>query len=163
MNPKRQELIELFAAGYDQVRVALKELPEEMWKWKPAPDKWSVHEICIHLPDSEASGFVRLRKILAEPECTVGVYDQEAFADKLDYHGQDMNLALDLFGLMRKSSADILRKLPDDAWSMWVHHPERGTMSLDFWLEVYASHVPGHVKQMKRNLAEWEATGRPKA
>jgi hypothetical protein len=33
-----------------------------MWKWKPAPDQWSIHEVIAHLADSEANGYARCRE-----------------------------------------------------------------------------------------------------
>jgi hypothetical protein len=33
----------------------LRDFPKEMWQWKPAPDKWSIHEVIMHIADSEAN------------------------------------------------------------------------------------------------------------
>ncbi len=44
----RAEKIESYSRGYDSLINALKEFPEEMWHFKPAPDKWNIHEILIH-------------------------------------------------------------------------------------------------------------------
>ena len=30
----------------------LRQFPRAMWRFKPAPDRWSIHEILIHLSDS---------------------------------------------------------------------------------------------------------------
>ena len=159
----RQELIEEFAKGPAMIREALDKLPREMWDWKPAPDKWSVHQIIIHLPDSEASGYVRCRKLIAEPESVVCAYNQEVFADKLNYHRLDIETALDLFRLMREMTVQLLRTLDDSVWTNTIIHPEHGSVDLNWWLGCYAEHAGKHVKQMQRNLAEWEAAGRPPA
>ncbi len=61
MNPaKRTQLLEDYRNGPRLVREALIQLPEQMWKYKPAPNKWSVHEIVIHLADAEVQSHVRV-------------------------------------------------------------------------------------------------------
>ena len=159
----RQKLIEEFANGAAMMRQALEALPKEMWDWKPAPDKWSVHQIIIHMPDSEASGYVRCRRAIAEPGCTVSAYDQDAFADKLNYHQMDIETALELFRLMRELTVQLLHTVDDSVWTNQFYHPEHGMIDLNWWLEAYAEHARKHVGQMQRNLAEWEAAGRPSA
>jgi len=62
----RNELLELYSNAYNNLIAALEEIPKEMWQYKPAPNKWSVHEVLIHIADSEASSFVRARKIISE-------------------------------------------------------------------------------------------------
>ncbi|MBD3258309.1 hypothetical protein GF377_07735 [candidate division GN15 bacterium] len=158
----RQELIRSFAAGPRLLRETLNNLPPDMWQWKPAPDRWSVHEIIIHMPDSEASGYVRLRKIIAEPGSTLGAYDQEAFTDKLPYHQLDIDTALELFSRMRELSVQLLEHVEESVWLHKAIHEEHGEVDLDWWLRCYEEHVGLHITQMKRNMAEWEAAGRPK-
>ena len=41
---------------------ALTQFPREMRQWKPAPDQWSIHEVIVHLADSEANGYARCRE-----------------------------------------------------------------------------------------------------
>ncbi len=64
---ERNELIESYGKAYDLLTEALKKYPKEMWQWKPAADKWSIHEIIIHITDSEANAYVRCRRFIAEP------------------------------------------------------------------------------------------------
>ena len=47
---------------------ALAKVPPEALKWRPAPGKWSVHEIIIHCADSEANAHMRVRYLLAEKD-----------------------------------------------------------------------------------------------
>ena len=55
MDPKiRDENIELYGRGFDLLMAALAEVPQEAMNFKPEPKEWSVHEILIHLADSEA-------------------------------------------------------------------------------------------------------------
>lgn len=152
----RTEKIESYSKGYENLINAIHEIPKEMWNFKPAPNKWSVHEIIIHMADSEANSFSRARKIICEPGSTIMVYDQDIWAIKTKYHNQSTDDALELFKNLRKMTYDIIKDLPDSTWSNYIIHPENGKMTLDDWLNVYENHVKVHVNQMKRNLNEWQ-------
>ncbi len=157
----RQELIESYGRSYDKIKAALHDFPEEMWQWKPAPHKWSIHENIIHLADSEANSFIRCRRFIAEPGSTVMAYDQDAWAIKCDYHKQSTRDALELFRLLRKMSYDLIKDLPEETWNNTIEHPENGTMTFADWLRIYENHT--HINQMKRVFTAWktfEETGK---
>jgi hypothetical protein len=123
--------------------------------WKPGPAKWSIHQIVVHLVDSEVNGYIRCRALVAEPGKTVMAYDQDHWANDLEYESQDLEESLELFRLLRRSTHRLLEAIPDSAWNHTIHHPERGMMMLDDWLQSYASHVPLHLGQINRNMKEW--------
>jgi DinB family protein len=158
-----RDLLESFASGSNRLEEALRALPKEMWDYKPAPDRWSVREIIVHMPDSEASGFVRCRKIIAQSGVSVNVYDQDAWANLLGYQKRSVENALDLFRCLRKSTVELLETVEDALWENHVHHPEDGLMTLSKWLFLYDRHVTKHISQMRRNLEAWKQAGRPVA
>ena len=49
-----------------QVAAAVSSLPEKVLDYKPAADKWSIHEILGHLADVEIVYAYRLRQMLAD-------------------------------------------------------------------------------------------------
>jgi len=157
----RQEAFDLFASGPDRLEAALAGLPREMWQFKPTPLAWSVHEMIIHMPDSEASGYVRCRKIIAQNGVDVDFYDQDLWATGLKYHDLSTETALTLFRAMRALTVDVLQHVDESAWGNYVMHLEDGKMTLAVWLERYAVHVDMHIGQMKRNLEAWKAAGSP--
>ncbi len=151
----RLERLESYSKGYYTLLEILKEFPKEMWNYKPAPDKWSVNEIIIHIADSEANGFCRARKLIAEPGSTVMLFDQDAWANKLDYSKQSIDDAFELFKILRRNTYNIIKDLPDETWNNHIFHPEKGRMTLNDWLVVYDDHIKIHINQMKRNFDEW--------
>ena len=153
---ERNTLIGSYGNAHNILLEALKEFPKEMWPWKPAPEKWSVHEIIIHIADSEANSFVRCRRFIAEPGSGVYSYDENKWAKHLDYHSQSVEDSLELFKLLRKTSYDLLKTVSDETWkTATVLHSENGTMNFEQWLKVYEEHIPVHIRQMKRNLEAW--------
>jgi hypothetical protein len=154
---ERRQKVESYGRAYDELAAALKEFPREMWQFKPAPDRWSVHEIIIHLADSEANSYVRARRLIAEPGQAVMAYDQDLWAQKLNYHAQSTEEALELFRWLRQTSYNLIRALPESAWSHTASHPEYGSYSFERWLDIYEQHTRGHIRQMRNNLEAWRA------
>ena len=123
MTPEeRKQKIKLYGKGYDLLIETLKSIPKKMWKFKPAPTEWSVHEIIIHLADSETNAALRARLLIAEPGRPVMAYDQDAWAVKLNYHDRDVNDALKMVKFARKTTYQLLKSLPDDGFREH-HHP----------------------------------------
>jgi len=64
---ERNELIEEYGHGFDLFTATLTQIPREAWEFTPAPSEWSVHELIVHMADSECMGALRIRKLIAEP------------------------------------------------------------------------------------------------
>ena len=159
---ERQQLIHSYGQAYVVLTDALKEFPRDMWQWKPAPEKWSVHEIIIHITDSECNSFIRARRFMAEPGSGVYGYDENKWANNLHYHQQSTEDALELFKWLRKTTYDLIRMMDESTWqTATVVHSENGVMKFEDWLRIYEEHIPVHIRQMKRNLDAWNAAGRP--
>lgn len=154
---ERQEKIELYGQGYDLFVAALEEMPKEMWQFKPAPKEWSVHEIIIHLADSETNSAMRARLLIAQPGLRVMGYDQDVWADKLDYHSQNTDDALALLKYARSTTYKLIRDLPDEVWTHTAKHPEfEEDYAFETWLNIYSGHIPGHIQQIRDNLEAWK-------
>jgi len=57
---------------------------------------------------------------------------------------------------MRKTTCDLLRKIPDNVWTKATGHSGDGIVTLDDWLDIYANHIPDHIKQMEKHYATWQ-------
>lgn len=159
MNPsERSTLIESFGNAHAVLVASLQAFPLEMWRFKPSPDRWSVHEMIVHIADSEANSYVRCRRLVAEPGSTVMAYDENRWATALDYHSQSTEEALELFKWLRARTYTLVKSLPDSVWSNTVYHTEYGTMTMDDWLRLYERHIPEHVAQMHANHEAWLLT-----
>jgi hypothetical protein len=153
---ERNEKIELYGCGYDQLIEALQDIPQEMWKFTPAPGEWSVHQVLIHLADSETNAALRARKLIVEPSGTLMGYDQEKWTAALDYHDQSYEDALEIVRLARKTTYELLKKQPDEIFEHWVKHPEyEEPYTFENWLNIYSAHIPGHIDQIRNNYKIW--------
>lgn len=154
---ERERLIEVYAAGPARLRAALERVPAEARQWRPAPGKWSVHEIVCHCADSETCAAVRIRYVLAERQPRIDGYDQDQWARGFDYHAHPLDLALATVDTMRANTLALLRRLPEAAWEREGTHSQSGRYSADDWLRIYAAHLEGHAAQIERTHAAWQA------
>src|SRR6185369_3592699 len=46
---------------------AIEGVTEQQWKWKPAPDRWSVGEVAEHIVLAEAGQFANVKKAMSLP------------------------------------------------------------------------------------------------
>jgi hypothetical protein len=142
---ERNEKIELYGKGFDLLLESLKDMPREMWKFKPEPKEWSVYEVLIHLADSESNAALRARKLIVEPGGTLMGYDQDKWTVELDYHDQNYEDALEIVRLVRKTTYELLKKQPE------YEEP----YTFEKWLDIYSAHIPGHIEQIRNNYKIW--------
>lgn len=139
--------------GYEMapssIMAALEGLDEAQIRQAPAENEWSIHEIVIHLADSEAVGYMRLRMAIAEDNPLLPVYAEAAWAQRLKYEVQARGLALALFANLRAASAALLRTLTAEEWERAATHPERGRMSVCDLFELYSEHGEIHLQQIE--------------
>ena len=159
---ERESLIGEYEKGAVLLRTAWESIPEEAEKWRPAPDKWSAHEVIIHCADSETYAATRIRLLVGEADPVIVGYDQDAWARIFDYHSQSTDRALRTIEAVRTGTLPLLRSFSETDWAKAGRHTESGPYSVCDWLKSYASHLGGHSKQIARNLAAWQAANRKK-
>lgn len=145
------ELLRIYGSGPARVREVLSGLSADQLRERADTDRWSIQEIAFHLADAEIMGAARVRLALAEPGAPVPVYDQDAWAGALDYSGAgsgDLDRALGLFELLRRTTERVLPEPGHDAWERSVEHPEWGTVTLRQLLELYADHSERHIARI---------------
>ncbi|MBX3049800.1 MAG: DinB family protein [Anaerolineales bacterium] len=154
---ERKQLIESYRTAFDEFEAALAAIPQEAWLFRPAPGEWSVHEVIIHLADSETNSFLRARRLVADPELPLMAYDQDAWAVKLDYHSENTAAALALTCQVRAMTYDFIKDLPDEVWANVGIHPEyEDPYTFERWLRIYANHPRQHAGQINENHRLWK-------
>ncbi len=159
---ERNAKVEQYGRGYELLTEALMQLPREAWEYKPSPQDWSVHEIVVHMADSESMAALRVRKLIVEPGSTLMAYEEAKWAGALDYQHQDIECALDIIRLARQTTYDLLKRLPDEPLAHSVTHPEMDQpYTFETWLDIYSRHIPDHIDQMRRSVQAWQAAHVP--
>lgn len=154
---ERLEKIEEYRQGYGLLGAALTEVPKEAWDFKPSPTDWSVHEVIVHMADSESMAALRARKLIVEPGSTLMGYEEAKWADALRYGKQSMDDALQIIKLARSTTYNLLKSLPDEAFTHSVKHPEyQEPYTFEQWLNIYSKHIPDHIEQIRKNIELWK-------
>jgi hypothetical protein len=148
-----------YAQGPAALKAALAGYPQDCLEYRPGPDRWSIQDIVLHLAESEVHGYLRGRSIIAEPGAAILTYDQDRWTRSLDASAQPLAEAVDLFRLLREMMARQLRALPEEAWTRYLVHPERGQMTLGRWLDIYVGHLDTHLAQMERTYKAFTELG----
>lgn len=116
---------------------------------------WTPRQVIHHMADSEAQSYVRLRRLVAEPDPVIQGYDEAAWATAplLGYTELPIEHSLAVFTAVRASSLDIIRRLTSADLDRSGTHSESGPCSLRQWVEIYAGHPRDHADQLRRAIA----------
>ena|SRR6187455_1707638 len=159
LNPEERETLILeYERGTTLLRTAWESIPEDAEKWRPAPDKWSSHEVVVHCADSETYAATRIRLLIGEAEPLIIGYNQDAWAKTFNYHAQSTDRALRTLDAIRAGTLPILRTLTEADWAKEGRHTESGPYNACDWLKSYGPHLTNHAKQIERNLAAFIAS-----
>ena len=146
---ERAALLDRFRTGFDDVVDALDAItPDELDRRPPGSD-WSAREIVHHLADSEATAYVRLRRLIAEENPVVDSYDEAQFARRLHYD-RPIEPSLAVLEAVRVASLQLLEALTPEEWQRAGTHSESGAYSVGDWLRIYAGHSHDHADQIRR-------------
>ena len=116
---------------------------------------WSARQIIHHVADSEVQSYVRLRRLMAEPEGTIiQGYDEGAWAANahLGYEKFDVKNSIAAYVAVRASTLDVLKTLSEDDLARWGDHTEKGRITVQDWLNSYVAHPKDHGDQLVRAL-----------
>ena len=159
---ERRQKLESFGSAPAHLSAALRPFPKKMWLYKPASERWSIHETILHLADSEASAYIHCRSFIAEPGNLVPRFDAGRWAGSLGYYHQSTREALEIIRRLRKMTYHLLYTLPEPVWLQRATHPAAGTVTLEELVDYQERHIPHHIEQMKQTYEAWVMTHPPR-
>jgi DinB family protein len=154
-----EDLARRFAAGPAALRAAWARVPADARQWRPAPGKWSAHEVVLHCADAAVNTHARMRYLLAENDPVIVAYDQDGWATALDYHAHPVDLAFGAIDAIIANTLPMVRTLTPAQFARSGRHTEVGPITLGSWIEYYADHLTTHARQIDRNVAAFRAKG----
>jgi hypothetical protein len=109
------------------------------------PGGWTVRQVVHHLADSHINSYVRFRLAFTEDAPTIKPYNEAAWADLADAKIARAEVSLHLLEALHARWIMLLRSFKSADMARTFVHPERGAMSLDQALGLYAWHGRHHV------------------
>lgn len=143
------ELLVRFRRGPELLAALLTGAAGREFDFAPAPGKWSIRQIMAHLVDSEMMGASRFRQTIAEDNPTLSAWNQDAWAERLDYARRKPSDCMETFRRVRRENFELLEGTPPEAFARTCVHPKRGSMTLAELLQLYTEHAEKHAAQIK--------------
>jgi hypothetical protein len=141
-----RQAIERYADGRGALRAVVAGLSTIQLNSHPVPGTWSIQQIVCHLVDTDQVASYRMKRIIAEFRPHLDVYNEKAFAERLFYDQIDPSPLCELFRVNRLVTADLLRKLPNEAFDRVGVHQEIGELSLGKLVRLYVHHLDHHLR-----------------
>ncbi|WP_411342638.1 DinB family protein [Paenibacillus sp. WLX1005] len=132
---------------------SIRNIPETELDYKPAPEAWSIREIVVHLFDVEIVLQHRLKLILCEAEPpTLVAFDQDRWAQRLNYAGLDLEHHLQALLAMRRAFVPVLETISEEDQHRIGIHTTDGEITARMVVDkLCVTHLESHVKQVQRN------------
>jgi uncharacterized damage-inducible protein DinB len=108
---------------------------------------WTLRQVVHHLADSHVNAYVRCKLTVSEDNPTIQSYDEATWAEFVDARGA-IGGSLLLTQALHERWVGWLRSLPAEAFGRSCTHTQRGNLSLDDLVAMYAWHGPHHVAQI---------------
>ncbi len=145
--------IDRFAAGAGTPAAWIRGLsPQELTAF-PVPGTWSIQQLVHHVLDSDLIAVHRMKRIIAEENPLLIGYDETLFAKKLGYERMDVAMACECFRLNRELMVQILRGLPEEAFTRTGVHNQYGKLTLLDLVKTYIKHLEHHETFLREKRA----------
>ena len=149
-----RDVVKLQAAAPARLAKMLKGVPPDKARKRPAPEKWSIAEIVVHLADTEVVFGYLIRAIVGEPEgARIDGFDQDAWLAALHYEKRDMKKCFSEFRAFREANVALLKTLAPEQWKICGTHKVRGRETMKTVVTMFAGHDINHFQQIERILA----------
>jgi DinB superfamily len=171
---EREAALKSLQATHDAFLKSIAGLSEKQWKFKPAPDRWSVAEVSEHIAVSESLIFGMVQKQImtsaaapekrAEDKMTDAqilqmIPDRSHKAQAPEFLKPTNRWATqadltNAFEESRRATMDYVRTTNDDLRDHFGPHPILGPLDAYQWILLISAHSERHTKQIEEVKAD---------
>jgi uncharacterized damage-inducible protein DinB len=150
--PKIKAVISCLENAVEILPSIVREIPPELRKCRPSPEKWSAHEHACHLAEVHPMFFKRLDLMLSEKNPIIKPYfpDQDDEPELL--LKTNLDEALERFAVDRKKLVEKLNKLSSEDWKRTANHEEYANYSVFIMFRHLALHDYLHIYRIEESL-----------
>lgn len=154
---KDQDPLALLKSAPGRLEKLVKGMKAADLKRRPARGKWSIHEQIGHMADVESAFGWRFRRAIGEPGKGVEGFDQDAWAEKMEYRKMPARALLESYRALRAANVHLLTHAPKKAREGgYIVHPERGRQTVERQAVLLAGHDVNHLLQMRNIRARFQ-------
>ena len=147
-----ERILAQFAAGPQELDLALAGLSEPHLDVARAVDKWTIRQIVHHIVHGDDHVTMCIKAAIGNPGCTFehSWYDHQAWVEALNYAGRALTPGLDHLRANRRLVVQLVQHVPD-AWEKHVllTRSNAHKLSVGDAILILASHIPWHIEQIR--------------
>ncbi|HKX33044.1 MAG TPA: putative metal-dependent hydrolase [Blastocatellia bacterium] len=142
---KRRGWIAEMAQAPANLRAALAELSNDQLDTYYREGGWTLRQVVHHLADAHINGFVRFKLALTENNPLVKTFEEALWAETIDGREAPVELSLKLLEALHERWVILLNSLRESDFTHRFSHPQRGAMTIDQAIQLYAWHGVHHI------------------
>ncbi len=127
-------------------------LPETDLAKRYAPGKWNIRWMLHHLADAETVLYDRIRRVISEPRGVIWAFDQDGWANGLDYDTRPMEVSRNIYAAVRAGVIHEARAHYEKHGHFEFIHSETGVRTLKDEFDKIAAHNAHHLRQIRAAL-----------
>jgi hypothetical protein len=133
----------------ERVRDVIADLTNAQLRWRPAPEEWSILEVCGHLRDAFEIEGLRLLALLRESHPRLPAFDGVAYARQRLCNYDDPERVIAALETHCAFIADTLAGLQPGDWERAGEHEEAGPVSVASRANGLPEHGRDHLAQIR--------------
>jgi len=112
---------------------------------------WNTHQLAAHVRDVDAQVYgLRIRRSVAEDNPLLPNFDQEVWMAAHYHPDEPLEAILGEISSSIASLVNMLRSLPDLAWSRPSRHETNGDFVMQTWVERSLAHLKEHLETVQK-------------
>lgn len=143
--PLPQTTFDRLKIQHEVIDVLISGLSEEGLRFRPIPDKWSVHENIAHLACYQPRVITRTKKILKEDSPSFESYIPEGDPEFSKFLSMTVPGLISQLKSNRLELVHLVSELTDDQLKRTGSHSKFGKMNLVEWTEFFLLHEAHHL------------------
>jgi len=140
-----QPAVSLLEKTPPMLELLLRDVPEDILDWKPAPERWSITEVLAHLLVIEQFYGDRAKRMVVDDNPQLARFVPP---DEAEIRERTARQHLEDFVAARRAHIFFWHSIPASGGSRTAVHPEMGTVTLLQLLNELANHDLGHLRQI---------------
>jgi len=149
----RGECIQHISQVPAAMRRALDGLADRQLDTPYRPGGWTVRQVVHHVPDSHLNAYCRFKLALTEQNPTIKPYDEGAWANVADTARTPPDVSLAMLDALHTRWVILLESMASADFARPLQHPEKGSITLDWMLQLYAwhgRHHAAHITELRK-------------
>lgn len=142
--PKRRRWLQQMAEMPEALAAAVSGLDDGQLATPYREGGWTPRQVVHHLADAHLNGFVRFKLALTEDRPPIKTYEESLWAETADGREAPVDVSLRLLAALHQRWLILLESLSKDRFECAFDHPDRGLMTLDKAIQLYAWHGLHH-------------------